>query len=566
MSRASGRPTDLLTGDAITAGSSSPPLAPTEQTRIEMKDYKEAARNEVDEIKFLIHDLRVEKFINEVIHFHVTLNTDLEIYNVDQAQILHGEDLQELKRMAVQKRKTLQAYSNAVKSFSPDRAIVKCGKEYVQSIFDTCELVLSPHWGRVDRVLSFLPEDSRSVRARNHYRNCIHWLCGVHYRIDNFLYELEDKGVYEEFDVAEEIRDFVRYVIRGYVVEKSNARVEIQLERLDPAVIGGNRPRFRRMFFNLVMNAVDAMIGRKVGVLTITTTLEGEQIVLRVRDTGMGMAEEKIRQLLDTRRPQEGELHSLGFVFVRQTVSELRGDVRIESEQGRGTLIEISLPHLPEGVATPRKRARCEELLSEWDHEEVEEAPAPAEVEVHAPPSEAGTSAASGTKAETDWRRSCGEIVYTDYLMSDADFPGSIFTLAVTEGNEVDFFAHKPYERHWNITHEDLSPMFYQAAVRGRIEEDEEKIAVLILKAPQDADEYFELRNLPVDQRDKGTFVRMVHDEYIRVARKLIDTGLSAEIGVQLTGLPKFFPDATELSDDRPFALEALARQPLSSE
>ena len=61
-----------------------------------MADYKEGIKKEVAEIKFLIHDLRVERFINEVIHFHVTLNTDLEIYSMEQAQILHSHDLQVL--------------------------------------------------------------------------------------------------------------------------------------------------------------------------------------------------------------------------------------------------------------------------------------------------------------------------------------------------------------------------------------------------------------------------------------------------------------------------------------
>ena len=51
-------------------------------------DYKEGIKRDVAEIKFLIHDLRVERFINEIIHFHVTVNTDLEIYSLEQAQIM----------------------------------------------------------------------------------------------------------------------------------------------------------------------------------------------------------------------------------------------------------------------------------------------------------------------------------------------------------------------------------------------------------------------------------------------------------------------------------------------
>ena len=70
-----------------------------------MSDYKEGIKKEIAEVKFLIHDLRVERTLNEVIHYHVTLDADLEIYNVEQARALHSEDLQELRRQGVSLRK-----------------------------------------------------------------------------------------------------------------------------------------------------------------------------------------------------------------------------------------------------------------------------------------------------------------------------------------------------------------------------------------------------------------------------------------------------------------------------
>jgi hypothetical protein len=52
-----------------------------------MVDYREGIKKDVAEVKFLIHDLRVERFINELIHYQVTLNTDLEIYSAEQARV-----------------------------------------------------------------------------------------------------------------------------------------------------------------------------------------------------------------------------------------------------------------------------------------------------------------------------------------------------------------------------------------------------------------------------------------------------------------------------------------------
>jgi hypothetical protein len=445
-------------------------------------------KKDVAEVKFLIHDLRVESFINEVIHYHVTVNTDLELYSASQAQVLHAEDLQELKTRAQSQRTKLQAYSNAVKSFSPDKQILAVGRDYIDTVYDICALILDRRWGRIHKVLSFLPPDSRSVRSHSHYMNCIRWICAVHARIEHFLGEVSGKDLSVQFNIATEIQDFVRHVIRGYVAEKSGARVEMQVDRMDAAVLSGNLYRFRRMFFNLVMNAVDAMKERKVGILNVSAAVAGDRVVLRVRDNGAGMPEAKIQQLLTDRKSLDGELHSLGFVFVRQTVADFAGDLSIESDVGKGTTITVSFPYLPGVADVPSQPLECDKLEILRDFEEVSRG-----------------RAAWAKKAEAspdDRNATCGEMVFADYKISEAPFPGSVFAMGVTEDGRVDFFTHRPYEREWNMTHEDLSPMLFEASVRGRLEENEDRVPVLILKAPLNMREYFDFREVP--EADRG--------------------------------------------------------------
>jgi hypothetical protein len=136
----------------------------------------------------------------------------------------------------------------------------------------------------------------------------------------------------------------------------------------------------------------------------------------------------------------------------------------------------------------------------------------------------------------------------------------------VNEEEGIDFFTHRPYEREWDMTHEDLSPMLFEATVRGRLEDNEDRIPVLILKAPLSVREYFDFRVVPEADRSADRFVAMVHDEYVRIARKLIDTGLPAEIGVRLTDVQKFFRENRELLETEPFPLDLLAKQRLTSE
>jgi len=160
----------------------------------------------------------------------------------------------------------------------------------------------------------------------------------------------------------------------------------------------------------------------------------------------------------------------------------------------------------------------------------------------------------------------CGETIVHSYRASEAQFPGAIFAMAVTAEGRIEFFTQRPYERLWNISHEDLSPMFFEATVRGRLEEDEDKNPVLILKAPQNVREYFEFKEVPEDARSSDLYLSMVHDEYVWIARKLIETGMDAGVGVHLTEARKFFPDGRDLIEQEPFPLEALAGQRLTSE
>jgi signal transduction histidine kinase len=517
-------------------------------------DYASGLKKEVAEVKFVIHDLRVESFFNEVIHYHVTVNTDLEIHSVDQAQVLHETDLSELKAKARDVRRSFQEYSAAVKSFSPDKTVLLTGRAYLQAVWDLCELTLNPLWGRTDQVLSFLPPESRSVRSRLHYRNCLRWICGVYYRLEHFRNEQEGRDVREQWDAAGDLEDFTRNVVYGYVMEKGGARVELRLDLKGPVVLAGNRHRFRRMYFNLVMNAVDALGGRKVGVIHVSTRIEGERLVLVVSDTGSGMPAAKIEQLLAEKESLDGELHSLGFVFVRQTVSEFDGSLELASEEGKGTTVTIRLPFQADAVAPPLPRSRCEKYGQTEEDDRGH---------VGSRLSEAGARPRPAPPAERHvaW----GQAIAEDYRISESAPPGSIFAMAVTEDDRVDFFTHRPYERLWGITHEDLSPMFFQATVRGRLEQDEERRPVLILKAPQNVREYFEFKEVPEKERSAETYRRMVHDEYIRIARKLIDTGMDPETGTLLTDIPKLFPGRPELEKE-PLELRVVAEQKLTGE
>ena len=89
---------------------------------------------------------------------------------------------------------------------------------------------------------------------------------------------------------------------------------------------------------------------------------------------------------------------------------------------------------------------------------------------------------------------------------------------------------------------------------------------MLTFKEPQNVREYFEFKNLPEQERSPERHVQMVRDEYVRIARKLIETGMSPETRAELTGLHKFFSGEVELVEAESLSLELLASQALTTE
>ena len=88
----------------------------------------------------------------------------------------------------------------------------------------------------------------------------------------------------------------------------------------------------------------------------------------------------------------------------------------------------------------------------------------------------------------------------------------------------------------------------------------------MILKPPQSVGEYFDFKEVVENDRDLERFTRMVRDEGIRIARKLIATGLDPQIQVLFSGAPRFYPATVEMHGTTPFPLELMARQRLSTE
>jgi DNA-binding response OmpR family regulator/two-component sensor histidine kinase len=132
---------------------------------------------------------------------------------------------------------------------------------------------------------------------------------------------------------------------------------------------------------NLSINARDAMLNG--GTLTITTgedLADKKRVIVRVTDTGTGMAPEIVSRAFDpfftTKPPGKGT--GLGLSQVYGVVRQIGGDVSIDTALGRGTTITIALPvaysaAIAESVAVGEIAAGSETVLVVDDDPDVRE-------------------------------------------------------------------------------------------------------------------------------------------------------------------------------------------------
>lgn len=97
-----------------------------------------------------------------------------------------------------------------------------------------------------------------------------------------------------------------------------------------------------RVVSNLVLNAVDAM--PEGGTITMATHAGDDEVVIEVRDNGVGMAPEESARLFTPYYTTKQHGTGLGLAITQSVISDHHGTITVESEPGKGSAFLIRLP------------------------------------------------------------------------------------------------------------------------------------------------------------------------------------------------------------------------------
>jgi len=144
-----------------------------------------------------------------------------------------------------------------------------------------------------------------------------------------------------EVDLNAVITDVFSLLEHQFEVAKIKVRRELAAEALP---VQGIEHQLQQVFLNLFLNARDAM--PRGGWLSVTTRVEGQQVVAEIADTGSGIPSEQLARIYDpffTTKPI-GRGTGLGLSIAYGIVREHDGTIHCDSAVGQGTRFILSLP------------------------------------------------------------------------------------------------------------------------------------------------------------------------------------------------------------------------------
>ncbi len=145
----------------------------------------------------------------------------------------------------------------------------------------------------------------------------------------------------EKVDLAAILRDAAA-LSAGQASHGREATLVWETEELPP--VAGSPEGLRTAFMNVVLNARQAL-PEQAGEIRVRAYLEGEEAVVEVTDTGMGIEPEVMEKITDpffTTKGPEGS--GLGLSIARKVISRHGGSLEFTSEPGQGTSVKVKLP------------------------------------------------------------------------------------------------------------------------------------------------------------------------------------------------------------------------------
>ncbi len=196
-----------------------------------------------------------------------------------------------------------------------------------------------------------LYKDNRDKLLSKDYRNSIEQILNAAKRIDEIIKHMRSfwaTPTYVQLE-AIELHDVIENALSlvNMQVQSHGIIIRKKFCKWNPR-IRANKTVLEQILINLVNNSIHSLdsINSKSKKILISTELIESNVILKVQDNGAGIKQENIDRIFDpffsTKDPSEGM--GLGLAIVKNFIKEIKGNIKLVSNNESGAKFEIILP------------------------------------------------------------------------------------------------------------------------------------------------------------------------------------------------------------------------------
>ncbi len=160
-----------------------------------------------------------------------------------------------------------------------------------------------------------------------------------------------EAGKMEIETIEFEINSLIENLISSMAVKLTDKALDLRVsvDKTVPKVLLGDPLRISQALLNICNNAIKFTEHGFIEVNVTYTSAADQRLCIEVVDTGIGMNDEQVKTIFNSFTQADGSTSrkyggtGLGLAIVKQLVLLMGGEIKVESQQGRGASIHVSI-------------------------------------------------------------------------------------------------------------------------------------------------------------------------------------------------------------------------------
>lgn len=181
----------------------------------------------------------------------------------------------------------------------------------------------------------------------NNTEQCKKYIPIIKFEIQHTLLILQDFSSFSKINIEKDIMD-INYLLSEVVISfdelliKNN--IKLSFDEKDEVYINADYTRLMQVFINIIKNSIESFEENRRKKIIITERIETNYIYIIVEDNGRGIAKENMVHISEPFFTTKKTGTGLGISLSSEIINSHGGNMKYESEPGKGTKVIIKLP------------------------------------------------------------------------------------------------------------------------------------------------------------------------------------------------------------------------------